>query len=137
MIDKRERGYQEFREFLVDFILDLNRSAEDGWTVLVEGRRDEKALRGLGYAGKAVTVSRLGKRPRGEIRGIKRAIILTDLDVEGNFLASKFFKMFRHEGAETSLGERRRLRAASRGVFLQVENLSRFAKPEGFRWDAT
>jgi 5S rRNA maturation endonuclease (ribonuclease M5) len=131
-IDKRERLYQAFGTFLQDFVRDLNNSAEGGWSLLVEGLRDERAVRKLGYAGEVLTVSVL--RRAHDARG-KKVIVLTDLDREGTVLASKFVKSLYHDGARTSLSERRRLKAASRGVFLHIENLSRFATADHGRWE--
>jgi 5S rRNA maturation endonuclease (ribonuclease M5) len=127
MIDKREKMYQAFESFISGFVLDLNKSSEDGWAVLVEGRRDELALRKLGYRGAMATVSsfsRLGRRALGDSTGV---MVLTDLDREGGILAARFIKKLGHEGIATSLAERRRLKAASKGVFLHIENLARFA----------
>ena len=121
------RVYQAFDTFLADFVWDLNNSSEDGWSLLVEGARDEKALRKLGFGGALLTVSKLGRSGVSALGDEKKVIILTDLDREGAFLASKFVKKLGHEGVRTSLSERRRLKAASRGVFLHVENLARFA----------
>jgi 5S rRNA maturation endonuclease (ribonuclease M5) len=135
MIDKRERVYQAFGTFLADFIGDLNHSSEDGWSLLVEGLRDRRALRKLGYDGALVTVSLMGRNGPRALNGAKKVVILTDLDREGTVLASKFVRSLAHEGIRTSLSERRRLKAASRGVFLHVENLSRFARPEGIHWE--
>ena len=130
MIDKRKRVYQAFSAFLVDFIRDLNHQSEDGWSLLVEGPRDVRALRKLGYGGALVTVSSLGREGPEAFGEAGRVMILTDLDREGTVLAARFMKRLSHEGLKTSLRERRRLKAASRGVFLHVENLSRFAQPE-------
>ena len=133
MIDRRERVYQAFGAFLIDFVRDLNNSSEDGWSVLVEGPRDRRALRKLGYSGNLVTVSFLGRNGVA-LRDSKKVIILTDLDREGTSLASKFVKTLGHEGVQASLGERSRLKAASRGVFLHIENLARFARADDSRW---
>lgn len=125
MIDKRERAYQAFGGFLTGFVRDLNQLSEDGWSVLVEGQRDEKALRKLGFKGVLSTVgavARLGP----EALGTDKVVVLTDLDREGAVLAARHVKLLAHEGFKTSLSERRRLKAASRGVFLHIENLSRF-----------
>ena len=127
MIDKRKRAYQKFGEFLADFVRDLNHMSEDGWLLLIEGPRDEKALRMLGYGVPMVSVSSLKRNSPEGLRGLK-VVILTDLDREGTSLAAKFVKRLNHEGVRTSMNERRRLKAASRGVFLHIENLSRFAK---------
>jgi 5S rRNA maturation endonuclease (ribonuclease M5) len=134
LIDRRERVYQAFGGFLIDFIRDLNNSSEDGWSLLVEGPRDEEALRMLGYRGDLLTVSRLGRK--GKASGCTgKVIILTDLDREGTVLASNYIKRLNHEGVKVSLRERRRLKAASRGVFLHIENLGRFARPQAPRWE--
>ena len=135
-IDKRERDYQAFGAFLADFVRDLNNSSDDGWSLLVEGLRDQRALRKLGYDGDLLPVSLFARKGAPFPAGAKKVIILTDLDHEGTVLASKFVKRLGHEGVRTSLSERRRLKAASRGVFLHIENLSRFASPEEGRWDA-
>lgn len=128
MIDKRKRAYQAYGAFLVDFVKDLNHLSDDGWAVLVEGLRDEKALRRLGFRGSLVTVSALGRLGTGIFSPDGKVIILTDLDREGAVLASRYVKRLSHEGFRTSLAERRRLKAASRGVFLHIENLSRFSE---------
>jgi len=132
-IDKRERAIQVFGEFLRGFVQDLNHRSEEGWSILVEGKRDEMAIKGLGYGGLVVTVSAYSRRRGrafGECSGV---IVLTDLDREGATLASRFVKALSHDGLSTSLAERKRLKAASRGVFLHIENLSRFAETEGYR----
>ena len=130
MIDKRQKVYQAFGEFLIGFMIDLNHRSEEGWTLLVEGRRDVRALRNLGYGGHIVTVSRIGRKGPGAFGKTKGVIVLTDLDREGAVLASRFIKRLGHEGLRTSLRERRRLKAASHGVFLHIENLSRFEADE-------
>ncbi|MBI3840926.1 MAG: hypothetical protein HY297_03100 [Thaumarchaeota archaeon] len=128
MIDKRKRIFQAFGAFLSDYVRDLNHLSEDGWALLVEGMRDEAALRKLGYRGRLFTVSSLGRVGSGALGEAKKVVILTDLDREGGVLASKYVRRLTHEGIRTSLVERRRLQAATRGVFLHIENLSRFAE---------
>ena len=54
-------------------------------------------------------------------------MILTDLDSEGRRLAARYMKFLAQEGIPPSLSQRRRLSKASRGVFLHIENLRRFA----------
>ncbi|QQG48081.1 MAG: hypothetical protein HY247_04785 [archaeon] len=130
MIDKRRRILQAFSSFLSDYVRDLNHLSEDGWAVLVEGKRDESALRELGFKGRLLTVSSFGRGAAEALSGSKKVAILTDLDREGGVLASKFIKKLAQEGVKTSLAERRRLQVATRGVFLHIENLSRFAESE-------
>ncbi len=130
-IERRGKVYPEFREFLVGFVRDLNQKSEEGWSLLIEGPRDERAMRLLGYYGNLVTVSSVARNGSAGGPLLKKVMVLTDLDREGASLAAKFVKRLNHDGVRTSLEERRRLKAASRGVFLHVENLSRFAKTEG------
>jgi 5S rRNA maturation endonuclease (ribonuclease M5) len=130
LIDKREKLYQAFGDFLARFVADLNVLSGDGWCLLVEGKRDLTALRKLGFIGKVVTVSSVGRFGVSAFGGSAKVIILTDLDREGAVLTSRYLKLLPHDGLRISMRERRRLKAASRGVFLHVENLSRFALPE-------
>ena len=130
MKGKREKGYESFGEFLEGFMNDLNQMSEDGWCLLVEGPRDERAVRRLMYRGPVLTVSKLGRAGSAALAGAEKVVVLTDLDREGAVLAARFVKSLRHEGIRTSLGERRRLKAASKGVFLHIENLSRFARSD-------
>ena len=97
---------------------------------MVEGKRDLKALRLLGYSGIAVTIGELGRGGMVAFAPSKKVVILTDLDRAGAHLAARCVKALSHEGFRASLLERRRLRIASRGVFRQIENLSRFARSE-------
>jgi 5S rRNA maturation endonuclease (ribonuclease M5) len=131
MIDKRERRYQEFGEFLLKLMTDLNHLSEGGWSVLVEGPRDARAVRKLGFSGNVVTIASLVKSGNSVFGGRRRVVILTDLDREGAVLAARYIKRLTHDGIRTSLKERMRLKNASHGVFLHVENLSRFAPDLG------
>jgi 5S rRNA maturation endonuclease (ribonuclease M5) len=126
MIDKRQRAIDAFGAFISDFIRDLNDLSKEGWSVLVEGQRDEKALRKLGLRGRIATISSVRRRGIRAFGDSRNVILLTDLDREGAVLTSRYLKELSHEGLCISLSERRRLKHASRGVFLHVENLSRF-----------
>ena len=61
MTGRREKVYEEFREFLTGFVRDLNQRSEDGWVLLIEGPRDERAMRLLGYEGGLITVSEVAR----------------------------------------------------------------------------
>jgi 5S rRNA maturation endonuclease (ribonuclease M5) len=130
LIDKREKLYQAIGEFIGAFVTDLNHLSEDGWSLLVEGQRDVKALRKLGFFGHLVTISSVGRKGTSVLGRPKKVVILTDLDSEGSILASRYAKRLSHDGFKTSLRERLRLKVASRGVFLHVGNLSRFAEED-------
>ena len=130
MLYKREKTYEEFGEFIHGFISDLNLLSEDGWSILVEGLRDSRALRKLGCTGNLVTVSSVGRRGKEVFMDDTKVVILTDLDREGAVLASRYVRRLSHEGFKISLRERQRLKNASHGVFLHIENLSRFARDD-------
>ena len=127
---QEDRRFQGFEEFLPGFVKELNDISAAGGAVLVEGKRDVLALRGLGYTGPIFSVSILTssgasrQRLRDEVREM---VILTDLDSEGRRLASRYVRFLAQEGVRSSLAQRRRLSAASRGLFLHIENLRRFA----------
>lgn len=127
---QRERRLSQFAEFLTAMVKELNDLSGEGAAVLVEGKRDAKALAVLGYSGPLFTVALLTssvaarERLREEVR---QMIILTDLDSEGRRLASKYVRFLMQEGVKPSLAQRKRLSEASRGVFLHIENLGRFA----------
>ena len=131
MLHKKPKTYDEFGEFLGAFVRDLNQMSEEGWSVLVEGPRDVLALRRLGCVGRVVTVSSVVRRGKSVFGENRKVVILTDLDREGAVLAARYIKRLSHDGLKTSLRERQRLKNASHGVFLHVENLSRFARFEG------
>jgi 5S rRNA maturation endonuclease (ribonuclease M5) len=124
------RRFDEYADFLNTFVRQLNQMADEGWAVLVEGKRDAAAVRGLGYTGRLATVSSVSRLGARAVAPAKRVVILTDLDREGRILAARFIKLLSHEGIRTSLSERRRLRVASRGAFRHIENLSRFSETE-------
>jgi 5S rRNA maturation endonuclease (ribonuclease M5) len=130
LLYRKEKTYEEFGEFLRGFITDLNHLSEDGWSILVEGPRDARALRKLGCVGNVVTVSTVVRAGDGAFGEDRKIVILTDLDREGAVLASRYVRRLSHGGFKTSLRERLRLKNASHGVFLHVENLSRFSKDE-------
>ena len=126
----RERKLSQFSEFLRDLIKELNDLSDEGAAVLVEGKRDASALTGLGYSGPLYTVALLtsSAAARERLRDqVRQMIILTDLDVEGRRLASRYVKFLSQEGVKPSLAQRKRLSEASRGIFLHIENLGRFA----------
>ncbi len=131
MISKREKLYQAFGEFLGGFVTDLNNLSEDGWSVLIEGPRDARALRKLGFIGDLVTVSSVSRRGNSAFGGAKKIVILTDMDREGAVLAARFVKRLSHEGFKTSMRERLRLKTATRGMFRHIENLGRFSQDYG------
>ncbi len=121
-----ERRFAEFVEFLKEFVTELNRLGADGCVVLVEGARDVRAMRDVGYRGGIVSIA-AAKGSESRLANSKTVVIMTDLDREGGRLAARYAKTLTHRGLAVSLHQRRRLLAASRGVFRHIENLKRFS----------
>lgn len=96
----------------------------------MEGKRDEAALRRLGYTGPLARVASLSRGAAGAAARYTGAVILTDLDREGGKLAAWCARALPHEGLRVSTSQRRRLLRASRGVFRHIENLGRFAEQD-------
>ena len=133
-VQREERRFREFSSFLSDLVKELNDLSSEGAAVLVEGKRDATAMKELGYTGPLFTVSILTSSAAVRVKlrkNVSKMIILTDLDTEGRRLAARYVKFLSHEGVEASLAQRRRLSKASRGVFLHIENLRRFALSGG------
>jgi 5S rRNA maturation endonuclease (ribonuclease M5) len=127
---QRERRLSQFSDFLQGLVKELNDLSGEGAAVLVEGKRDAKALIGLGYTGPLFTVAILTSSVAARERlreDVRQMIILTDLDAEGRRLASRYVRFLSQEGVKPSLAQRKRLSEASRGIFLHIENLGRFA----------
>ena len=141
-LQREERRFREFSSFLSDLVKELNDLSSEGAAVLVEGKRDATAMKELGYTGPLFTVSILTSSAAVRVKlrkNVTKMIILTDLDTEGRRLAARYVKFLSHEGVQASLAQRRRLSKASRGVFLHIENLRRFALSgdDSSTWDDT
>ena len=125
----QNRKFEEFQEFLRGFVLELNNLSDEGGVVLIEGKRDAVGLRGIGYTGQLLSISSFNSEESRQILGgAKTVVILTDLDRQGRQLASRYTKLLRTEGVDSSLAQRKRLSEASRGTFLHIENLRRFSE---------
>ncbi len=122
------QALQRFEEFLTYLVRELNQLSDEKGVVLVEGKRDAIALRNIGYKGEIVSIASLKQRePLGLLERANIVVILTDLDREGRQLAARYVKLLIHNGIKSSLEYRKRLLIASRGTFLHIENLRRFA----------
>lgn len=134
MSERSEKRFIAFIDFLREFILELNERSKEGSVLLVEGQRDARAMRDLGYSGSIVTISSLGlEEGRSRLLNAKEVIILTDLDREGRELAAKYTRLLTHEGSVVSLEYRKKLLIESKGMFRQIQNLARFSNILGYR----
>ena len=113
-------------EKMLDLITDLADYSTRGVPILVEGKRDESALKGLGIEGRIIRVRQYRKRLfelAEELTFYKTVIILTDFDQEGEKLADELSKHLHSWGVQTILRER--FRSTVSWASRQLEGLSR------------
>jgi len=81
--------------------------------ILVEGPRDLEAIRGLGYPGRAETLSQIGVQSNDLVNALAEnclnVLVLTDFDEKGRALERRLTNMFEKAGVKVEKGMRRRL----------------------------
>ena len=108
---------------------ELRTESESGVPIIVEGRRDEAALRKLGVKGPIHCL-----KARGESRhefldrldGTRDAILLTDFDREGKKLETWLHKELSQRGVRSDLKLWSRIKSLARGDVRSVEELPSF-----------
>jgi 5S rRNA maturation endonuclease (ribonuclease M5) len=95
--------------------------------VLVEGRKDERALKSLGIEAETVRISGNGRSLAETAERVSRryeeAILLTDWDTEGNALKSKMKPLLESHGVVPRTTHRKRLRDLTAKEIHDVESL--------------
>ena len=110
---------------LIELISQINEIVD---IVIVEGSRDIKALKRLGYDGNLVSCQYVGVNNYEFITKIAKEnnsiLILTDFDKEGLFLNSVFSRLFEQKDVKVEYGLRRAIGrlTASLGVY-SIEDL--------------
>jgi 5S rRNA maturation endonuclease (ribonuclease M5) len=118
----------EETEKLID---EIRNQSEAGVPIIVEGRRDEAALRKLGISGRVYCL-----KARGESRhefldrldGTEEAIVLTDFDREGKELETWLYKELSQRGVKSDLRLWIRMRSLARTEVRSVEELPSFIR---------
>uniref|UniRef100_A0A7J2TLD5 Toprim domain-containing protein n=1 Tax=Archaeoglobus fulgidus TaxID=2234 RepID=A0A7J2TLD5_ARCFL len=77
-------------EEVVKAIEELKEKAKSGWVILVEGKKDEIALRNLGIEGEFVIFSGLASTAE-KLRG-RRVVIMTDYDERGMMIEKSLLR---------------------------------------------
>src|SRR6266567_2530099 len=110
---------------------DLQVQSEAGVPIIVEGRRDEAALRKLGIKGTILCLKATGE-PRfrfiERLDGSKRAIVLTDFDREGAELGTWLYRELSHRGIRADNQMWRKIRGLARTEIRSVEELPSFMR---------
>ncbi|MGB8937744.1 MAG: toprim domain-containing protein [Candidatus Nitrosopolaris sp.] len=114
---------------LRSFISMLNEESENGSVIVVEGKRDAKALMSVGFNGDLTIFSRF--------KGVadfvdhctigKRIILLFDMDRTGKHLTSKLLKHLQFNGNNASLFYKSALARICNGKIRHVEDLVTYA----------
>jgi 5S rRNA maturation endonuclease (ribonuclease M5) len=118
----------EETEKLID---EIRKQSEAGVPIIVEGRRDEAALRKLGIAG-SVHCLKAGGESRHEfldrLNGTKEAIVLADFDREGKELETWLYKELSQRGVKSDLKFWIRMRSLARTEVRSVEEIPNFVR---------
>jgi len=117
-------------EALEELIASLLEASYQGAAVIVEGRRDEQALRSLGLAGPVILASRLSALHLAEeaSRNYSQIILLTDWDDKGDEMAKNIELHLRSMGCKPDGEIRIRLKKLVRKEIKDVESLSQYTE---------
>ena len=120
-----------FEEFVELWQHLLSESERPGTVIVVEGERDRRALRRLGWEGPVAVVHRgrsLSATAQALVTASRRVILLTDWDTKGGALARRLREFLESERVELDLDYRRRLARVLRGELVHVEGLYGWAR---------
>jgi 5S rRNA maturation endonuclease (ribonuclease M5) len=115
---------------LRSFISMLNEESENGSIIVVEGKRDAKALTSVGFNGDLTIFNRF----KGVVDFVdhhytigKKIILLFDMDRTGKHLTSKLLKLLQFNGVNASLFYKSALARICNGKIRHVEDLVTYA----------
>lgn len=115
---------------LEEQISSLMEASFKGAAIIVEGMRDERALRALGISGPVIMASR---RPALELaedaaRRYGEIVVLTDWDLKGDEMALKIEQHLRSAGVRADMEIRSKLKKLVRKEIKDVESLSLYVE---------
>ena len=127
--DARLKGTYDL-EALEELLAALLEASGGGAAIIVEGRRDELALRSLGLPGPVIMASR---RPALDLaedaaRSFSKIILLTDWDDKGEEMAKNIERHLRSLGSRPDGEIRSRLKKLVRKEIKDVESLSPYVE---------
>jgi len=110
-------------------IEELKICAEQGMPILIEGKKDEKALKKLGIDGTFIKVSGSGLKlfeiAEKSVKSSSKVIILTDFDKKGEQLAKRLAEDIQSLGSYPNLEIRRKIMGITRKFIKDIESLPR------------
>lgn len=114
---------------LLSIMEELQNCAKQGMPILIEGKKDEEALRELGINGNFIKVSgsplKLFEIAEIAAKSSSKIIILTDFDKKGNELAKRLSEDIQRLGSHADLENRRKIMGITRRYIKDIESLSR------------
>jgi len=114
---------------LLSIMEELQDCAKQGMPILIEGKKDEEALRELGINGNFIKVSgsplKLFEIAEIAAKSSSKIIILTDFDKKGNELAKRLSEDIQRLGSHADLEIRRKIMGITRRYIKDIESLSR------------
>ena len=113
-------------------IEELKICAEQGMPILIEGKKDEIALKNLGINGNFIKVSGSGLKlfeiAEIAVESSSKVIILTDFDKKGTQLAKRLAEDIQSLGSYPNLEIRRKIMGITRKFIKDIESLPRHMK---------
>ncbi|MBN1235529.1 MAG: topoisomerase [Methanotrichaceae archaeon] len=125
----RPRGTYDL-EALEELIASLLDASYQGAAIIVEGRRDEQALRALGLPGPVIMASRRVALDLAEdaARNYPQIILLTDWDRKGDEMCKTIERHLRSLGSRPDGEIRNRLKKLVKKDIKDVESLSQYTE---------
>ena len=128
MINEREQIALKIQEFVES----LNHECKAGAIVIVEGKKDEIALKQVGFLGEILVYNNF----KGIINFVdyvtrkeRKVILLLDRDRKGRTLTSKILKKLDILCTHDSLYYKKKFVKITHGKIMCIENLSNFCLP--------
>lgn len=111
---------------------ELSNCVEQGMPILIEGKKDEEALKELGITGNIIKVSGSGLKlfeiAEMAVKSSSKVIILTDFDKKGDILAKKLSNDIQSLGSHPDLSIRKKIMGITRRYIKDIESLPKHIK---------
>lgn len=115
---------------LQKFVNMLNEESSNGAVVVVEGKRDVKALASIGFIGSVVMlnsykgVNKLVER----LEQTSKVILMLDMDRKGKYLTQKILTLLQYKGKNVDLFYKKTLAEITKGKVRHTEDLTIYNK---------
>ena len=117
---------------LTRIVEELSYRTEQGTPILIEGKKDEEALKRLGINGNIIKVSGSGLKlfeiAEKAVGSSSEVIILTDFDKKGDMLAKKLSTDIQSLGSHPDLNIRKNIMKITRRYIKDIESLPKHLK---------